>query len=109
MSSEAGIFSSALGFGLGVTINDINQDGWMDIYVANDFHEDDYLYINQKDGTFKESIRESVQHTGQYTMSVDIADINNDGLNEIVTTDMLPFDEHILKKSGGGILTKLHE
>lgn len=102
VSSEAGIFSSALGFGLGVTINDINQDGWMDIYVANDFHEDDYLYINQKDGTFKESIRESVQHTGQFTMSVDIADINNDGLNEIVTTDMLPFDEHILKKSGGG-------
>ncbi len=102
VSEEAGIFSSALGFGLGVTISDVNEDGWPDIYVANDFHEDDYLYINQKNGTFKESIRESVQHISQFTMSVDIGDINNDGKNEIVTTDMLPFDEQILKKSGGG-------
>ena len=102
VSSEAGIFQSALGFGLGVTISDINNDGWPDIYVGNDFHEDDYLYINQKDGTFQESIRESVRHTSQFTMSVDIADINNDGLLEIATTDMLPFDETILKKSGGG-------
>lgn len=102
VSDEAGIFSSALGFGLGVTVSDINEDGWPDIYVGNDFHEDDYLYINQKDGTFKESIRESVRHMSQFTMSVDIADINNDGKKDIVTTDMLPFDEQILKKSGGG-------
>jgi hypothetical protein len=102
VSQDAGIFSSALGFGLGVTISDINEDGWPDIYVGNDFHEDDYLYINQKDGTFEESIRESIQHMSQFTMSVDIADINNDGKKEIATTDMLPFDEQILKKSGGG-------
>ncbi len=102
VSKEAGIFSSALGFGLGVTVSDINEDGWPDIYVGNDFHEDDYLYLNQKDGTFKESIRESVRHMSQFTMSVDIADINNDGRKDIVTTDMLPFDEQILKKSGGG-------
>ncbi len=102
VSEEAGIFSSALGFGLGVTVSDINEDGWPDIYVGNDFHEDDYLYLNQKDGTFKESIRESVRHMSQFTMSVDIADINNDGRKDIVTTDMLPFDEQILKKSGGG-------
>ncbi len=102
VSEEAGIFSSALGFGLGVTISDVNNDGWPDIYVANDFHEDDYLYINQKDGSFQESIRESVRHMSQFTMSVDIADINNDGLNDIATTDMLPYQEEILKKSGGG-------
>lgn len=102
VSEEAGIFSSALGFGLGVTISDINVDGWPDIYVANDFHEDDYLYINNQNGTFSESIREVVQHTSQFTMSVDIADINNDGKQDIATTDMLPYEEEILKKSGGG-------
>ncbi|MBO6794927.1 MAG: VCBS repeat-containing protein [Balneolaceae bacterium] len=102
VSEQAGIFSSALGFGLGVTISDINEDGWPDIYVANDFHEDDYLYINNQDGTFTESIREVVQHTSQFSMSVDIADINNDGKQDIATTDMLPYEEEILKKSGGG-------
>jgi len=102
VSEEAGIYSSALGFGLGVTISDINEDGWPDIYVANDFHEDDYLYLNQQDGTFKESLRESVRHTSQFSMSVDVADINNDGKKDIATTDMLPFDEQILKSSGGG-------
>ncbi len=102
VSEDAGIFSSALGFGLGVTISDINEDGWPDIYVANDFHEDDYLYINNQNGTFSESIREMVQHTSQFTMSVDIADINNDGKSDIATTDMLPYEEEILRKSGGG-------
>lgn len=102
VSEEAGIFSSALGFGLGVTVSDFNKDGWPDIYVGNDFHEDDYLYINQKNGTFTESIREAVQHTSQFTMSVDVADIDNDGEAEIATTDMLPYEEAILKRSGGG-------
>lgn len=100
VSEEAGIFSSALGFGLGVTISDINEDGWPDIYVANDFHEDDYLYINNQNGTFSESIREMVQHTSQFTMSVDIADINNDGKQDIATTDMLPYEEEILRNLG---------
>lgn len=102
VSEEAGIYSSALGFGLGITVSDFNNDGWPDIYVGNDFHEDDYLYINQKDGTFEESIRESVRHLSQFTMSVDVGDINNDGRKDIVTTDMLPYEEEILKKSGGG-------
>lgn len=108
VSEEAGIFSSALGFGLGVTISDINEDGWPDIYVANDFHEDDYLYINNQNGTFSESIREMVQHTSQFTMSVDIADINNDGKQDIATTDMLPYEEEILRKSGAAIPIRLH-
>lgn len=102
VSTQAGIYSSALGFGLGVTVSDINKDGWPDIYVGNDFHEDDYLYINQKDGTFSELMREALRHTSQFTMSVDIADINNDGKPEIAATDMLPYEENILKRSGGG-------
>lgn len=102
VSQEAGIYSSALGFGLGVNISDINLDGWPDIYVGNDFHEDDYLYINNGDGTFRDELREAVRHTSQFTMSVDIADINNDGKPDIATTDMLPGEEQILKMSGGG-------
>lgn len=102
VTESAGIYSSALGFGLGVVVSDINNDGWPDIYVGNDFHEDDYLYINQQDGTFRESIRSATQHTSQFTMGVDIADINNDGEPDIAATDMLPEDEEILKISGGG-------
>jgi len=108
VTEEAGIFNSALGFGLGVTISDINQDGWPDIYVGNDFHEDDYLYLNRHDGTFKDALRESVRHTSQFTMSVDVADINNDGKPEIATTDMLPGDEEILKMSGGSDSYKVY-
>lgn len=101
VSEEAGIFSSALGFGLGVVVTDINVDGWPDIYVGNDFHEDDYIYINQGDGTFKNRLDDFVNHTAQFTMSVDVGDINNDGKQDIATTDMLPRDEKILKESGG--------
>ena len=109
VSQEAGIFGSALGFGLGVTVSDINSDGWPDVYVGNDFHEDDYLYINNGDGTFANRLDEFIRHTAQFSMSVDIADINNDGLKDIATTDMLPREEKILKQSGGGDTYKVSQ
>jgi enediyne biosynthesis protein E4 len=101
VTQEAGIFSSSLGFGLGVAAADINGNGWMDLYVSNDFTEDDYLYINQGDGTFKESLSEFISHTSRYSMGLDINDINNDGLPDIFTTDMLPEDPEIWMKSVG--------
>lgn len=101
VTAEAGILSSSLGFGLGVGIADVNQDGWLDIYVSNDFTEDDYLYINQGDGTFKESLGEYIAHTSRYSMGNDLADINQDGLPDIFTTDMLPEDPEIWMKSVG--------
>ncbi len=96
---EAGIRSSVIGYGLGVVTGDINRDGWPDIYVGNDFHENDYLYLNQQDGTFREVLTEQVQHTSRFSMGVDMADINNDGYNEVVSLDMLPDDPFILKSS----------
>ena len=109
VSEESGIYSSHLGYGLGLVISDINMDGWPDIYVGNDFHEDDYLYINQKNGTFKEQLQASVKHTTRSTMGVDIADLNNDGLVEIFALDMLPNDLSILKQSGGADLRMISE
>jgi len=90
VSEQAGIYGSAIGFGLGVTISDINLDGWMDIYVSNDFFEKDYLYINQRDGTFKESIENLTKEISMGSMGADIADINNDGWPDIYVTEMLP-------------------
>jgi len=101
ITAAAGIHSSVIGFGLGLVIADVNQDGYPDIYVGNDFHENDYLYINQRNGTFKEELNDKFMHTSQYTMGVDIADANNDGLPDIVSMDMLPFDPYILKRSEG--------
>ncbi|MCU0396848.1 MAG: VCBS repeat-containing protein [Cyclobacteriaceae bacterium] len=99
VSRKAGIFSSHIGYGLGVAVSDVNLDGWLDIYVANDFHENDYLYINQGNGTFKESLQEMIAYTSRYSMGCDIADLNDDGLPDIVTLDMLPNDPEILLKS----------
>ncbi len=101
VTNQVGINSSILGYGLGISIADINMDGWPDIYIGNDFHEKDYLYINNHDGTFKEEDSTCFMHTSQYTMGVDVADINNDALPEIVTMDMLPSDPYILKRSEG--------
>jgi enediyne biosynthesis protein E4 len=86
----AGIISNPLGYGLGISISDINNDGWPDLYVTNDYVEEDYLYINQKNGTFKESLKEQMGHLSNFSMGVDIADINNDGFQDIITLDMLP-------------------
>lgn len=99
VTEEAGIYSSIVGFGLGVAISDINADGWPDIYVSNDFTENDYLYINNQNGTFSEQLEDRIQHTSRFSMGNEIADLNNDGLGEIITTDMLPSDPEIWKKS----------
>ena len=101
VTETSGIISTVLGYGLGVATSDINSDGWPDLYIANDFHENDYLYINQQDGTFKEVLADQIRHTSRFSMGVDMADINNDGLNEIFTLDMLPYDPYILKTSLG--------
>ena len=99
---ETGINSSAIGYGLGIVVTDINIDGYPDIYIGNDFHENDYLYINQQDGTFKDESATSVMHTSQFTMGVDAADANNDGYPEIISMDMLTPDPDMLKRSLGG-------
>lgn len=95
------INSSAISYGLGIAVADLNLDGYPDLYMGNDFHENDYFYINQKNGTFKEEITEHMMHTSQYSMGVDIADVNNDGYPEVVSMDMLPSDPYILKRSLG--------
>ena len=90
VSTEAGILVE--GFGLGVEICDMNRDGWPDIYVSNDFLTDDLLYVNQKDGSFKNQVSEYFKHLTFNGMGNDIADINNDGLMDVVVLDMLPPD-----------------
>ena len=97
VSEEAGIYGSLIGFGLGITIGDVNNDSWLDMYISNDFFEKDYLYINQQDGTFKEDLENRIGHTSMASMGADMADLNHDGLPEIFVTDMLPRDETRLK------------
>lgn len=101
VATMAGIYNSQIGYGLGVNVSDINNDGYPDIYIDNDFHEDDYLYINNGNGTFSERLAESIQHTSRSSMGNDIGDINNDGLMDIIVLDMLPEDEKIRNQSGG--------
>ena len=100
-TKSAGILGYIIGYGLGIAVSDINLDGWPDIYIGNDFHENDYLYINQKNGSFKEVLKEVTTHTSQFSMGVDVADITNDALPEIISVDMLPDDPYILKRSLG--------
>jgi enediyne biosynthesis protein E4 len=90
VSEEAGIYGSAIGFGLGVTVADVNKDGWPDIFVSNDFFEKDYLYINNRNGTFTESLEQYINEISLGSMGADIADLNNDGYPEIYVTEMLP-------------------
>ncbi len=99
VSESAGIYGSLIGFGLGVTIGDVNHDLLPDIYVSNDFYERDYLYINKGDGTFSEEIKDWMQHLSISSMGADMADINNDGHPEIFVTDMLPEGDQRLKET----------
>ncbi|OEK06889.1 VCBS repeat-containing protein [Roseivirga misakiensis] len=98
VSEEAGIYGSVIGFGLGVTVGDINDDNWLDIFISNDFFERDYLYINNGDGTFSESLENSMRSISQASMGADMADINNDGKSDIFVTDMLPEPDERLKQ-----------
>jgi enediyne biosynthesis protein E4 len=97
VSKEAGIYSSLIGFGLGVTVGDVNNDNYPDIYVSNDFYEKDYIYINQKNGKFSEEVEQRTKHISLASMGADMGDVNNDGFPEIITTDMLPRSEYRLK------------
>lgn len=100
VSKEAGIYQSNLGYGLGLAIADMNNDGWDDIYIGNDFHENDYYYINNGNGTFSESGAKHFRHYSRFSMGNDINDYNNDGQPDVVTVDMLPPDEKTLKTYG---------
>src|SRR6185369_6475077 len=97
VSAEAGIYGSNIGFGLGVTVGDVNNDGWQDIYVSNDFFERDYLYVNNHDGTFKEVLEDEMMSISNASMGADMADINNDGNADIFVTEMLPEDNASVK------------
>ncbi|MFT6828118.1 MAG: hypothetical protein ACJAZV_001409, partial [Roseivirga sp.] len=97
VSVEAGIYGSVIGFGLGVTVGDVNSDGWDDIYVSNDFFERDYLYINNQNGTFKESLTDQMESISGASMGADMADIDNDASNDIFVTEMLPNNYERLK------------
>jgi len=106
VTKEAGIYSSHIGYGLGIGVSDVNNDGWPDIYISNDFNENDYLYLNNgadgQDGpAFREVIQQSIGHTSRFSMGNDLADYNNDGLIDILSLDMLPADEVVIKRSAG--------
>ena len=97
ISAEAGIYGSTIAFGLGVTVGDIDQDGWLDIYVSNDFFERDYIYLNNHDGTFRETLPEMMPSISAASMGADMADINNDHYPEVFSTDMVPEHNDRLK------------
>ncbi|HMI54975.1 MAG TPA: VCBS repeat-containing protein, partial [Gemmatimonadaceae bacterium] len=98
-TDAAGLHDGIDGYGLGIVSSDINSDGCPDLYIANDFQGNDYLYINDCRGRFTESIAKATGHTSRFSMGVDAADFNNDGRPDIVTLDMLPEREDVLKTS----------
>ena len=101
VTKQSGIYSSQIGYGLNVSIADIDDDGYPDIYISNDFHENDYLYINKRDGTFSDRFTEKMANSSRSSMGNDIGDFNNDGLLDVVVLDMLPDKENIRQRSGG--------
>ena len=101
VTDSAGIHSNVLTFGLGLAISDVNNDGWPDVFVSNDFNEPDYLFINNGNGTFTENLAGAMDQTSLYSMGNDFADFNNDGLVDLVTLDMAPEDNHAQKMHSG--------
>ena len=101
VTAGAGITSNVLTFGLGLAVSDLNNDSWPDLYISNDFNEADYCFINQKDGTFKEMSQDMFSYTSLFSMGNDAADINNDGMQDIVTLDMLPESNYLQKMHNG--------
>jgi enediyne biosynthesis protein E4 len=101
VTDSAGITSNVLTFGLGVAVSDLNNDGWPDIYISNDFNEADYCFINEKNGTFKEMSREMFPYTSLFSMGNNASDINNDGLQDLITLDMLPEGNYLQKMHSG--------
>ena len=99
VSERAGIYGSIIGFGLGVTVGDVDRDGWPDIFVSNDFFERDYLYMNNHDGTFRETLTDAMQSISAASMGADLADIDNDGFSELFVTEMLPSTNQRLKEA----------
>lgn len=97
VTAAAGIYSSNIGFGLGVTVGDVNLDGWPDLFISNDYFERDYLYLNQGDGTFQETLTDHLPEISKGSMGADLADINNDGLPDLFVTEMLPADDRRYK------------
>ena len=97
VSESAGIYGSVIGFGLGVTVSDFNNDSWLDIFISNDFFERDYLYLNQQDGTFQEDLTNQMKSISGASMGADAADINNDGNADLFVTEMLPSEYERLK------------
>ncbi|MBD0259377.1 MAG: VCBS repeat-containing protein [Cytophagales bacterium] len=92
VTKKAGLHASAMSYGLGAAISDLNADGWPDLYVSNDYIVPDYLYLNNRNGTFSEEIKKRMGHTSHFSMGNDAADVNNDGLTDLLTLDMLPED-----------------
>ncbi len=101
ISEKAGIFGGVNGYGLSASVSDFNNDGWDDIYICNDFHEDDYYYINNQDGTFSEQLANSFSTISRFSMGSDAADMNGDGNIDLIALDMLPNDEKVLKETEG--------
>ena len=106
VSKESGIIDNSIGFGLGIAIGDLNNDGWPDILVGHDYSEKDHLYINQSDGTFKEVIRKATNHISNFSMGNDIGDINNDGLLDFISLDMVSNNNYDLKTNMSGMNPK---
>ncbi len=103
VTDEAKIKNTVIGFGLGISVSDLNNDGWADVYIGNDFSEKDYLYLNNQDGTFREVSLDALRHMSNFSMGNDIADINNDGWFDIMSLDMMSEDNFSQKTSMSGM------